>query len=654
MILKKIEINNFGPFYGTHVWDDLQPEDGKPLILIRAYNDVAKSTILKIFNFCLYGLTPQRRQMVINRKAAITDNGESSVLFSYTHKGDDWEIKRTLKFSKVAKFLDPPEISLHRQTISHNGKIICDPNGTPGILYENDFKDKINEIIPQEISQFFFFDGERIQDYVTEEPKPSITASIEKILGIKQLLNARQDITKVESGLSSELLSSQEKDEETKKDAQVLIERNTLLEVDKAKLNYDKSDLTGKEDTLKNLKSFLETQEGLEDDWKKINLINGALVGLESSVASNIQHLKKHNSHNLLSEIISLHFKPSATLTSSFSPSQITMAKKSLETGKCDHCEEPLSDTKKAELKTIAEVKFDPFEEDMKEIISKINNDPELSASKVSHQKLVSIAAELDGKITQGQAALGDLQASLKDSASTLMEEVKTKQSEYDRLLPLFEQAQIDVANLETKYESDKANYDSDVNALSTSTTNEEVILAQARLNICKKTFRAFDEIINSIIDSERESIAEQMSKTFTEQLTNNPELYTGLNLDKEYKLLVKQQAFDPLPAWKMEPSSGMSAMIAFAFIHSLNTHSHTEAPIVIDTPTGRLDGIHKKKIITFWKNFGKQIFILYQPDEMTSEHQNMTQSFVTKHFEAIRKPGAMDESLLKEWEGDE
>ena len=65
------------------------------------------------------------------------------------------------------------------------------------------------------------------------------------------------------------------------------------------------------------------------------------------------------------------------------------------------------------------------------------------------------------------------------------------------------------------------------------------------------------------------------MSKAFTDHLTNNPDLYTGLDLDKEYKLLVKQQAFDPKPAWRMEPSSGMSAMIAFAFIHSLNKCSY-------------------------------------------------------------------------------
>ena len=55
MILKKIEVQNFGPFYKSHVWD-VEVEEEKPLILIRAVNDVAKSTILKIFKFCLFYL----------------------------------------------------------------------------------------------------------------------------------------------------------------------------------------------------------------------------------------------------------------------------------------------------------------------------------------------------------------------------------------------------------------------------------------------------------------------------------------------------------------------------------------------------------------------------------------------------------------------
>ncbi|MBL76973.1 MAG: hypothetical protein CL763_08640 [Chloroflexi bacterium] len=659
MIIKKIEVHNFGPFYGSHVWDELEPEEGKPLILIRARNDVAKSTILKIFNFCLYGLTPSKRQSVINRKAAFEDDGECSILFSFTHRGDDYEMKRTLKFKKVKEFLDPPDISLHRPTISRNGIVMADPQGTPGVGYDADVMDFVKELIPQEISQFFFFDGERIQDYVNEEPKPSITEAIEQILGIKQLLNARYDINKVTQTLETELLEAQETDQDTKEEAKKLIQRKTELDTEEAKLKYSQDELKTKEDSVKNLKSFLENQDGLQEDWDKINKITGALTALTTRKNTNVTKLLRHNDHNLLSEIMSIHFPSSPITPKLFSSSQIRMAKDSISKNKCAHCDEPLSETKKAELITIAETKFDPIETDIQDILSRIKNDPELTAASATHQILIATAGEIDGQITNGEKALKKAKEALSGSAETVMEDVKKKQTDYDRLLPELESAKIAVAEKETELQRKKADYDADVNALSTSTSNERVVLAQARLNICKKTFKAFDEIIKAEIDNTRLSIAKQMSDTFTQHLTNNPELYTGLDLDPEYKLLVKQHAFDPLPAWKLEPSSGMSAMIAFSFIHALNSHSQTEAPIVIDTPTGRLDEIHSPKIINFWKNFGNQVFVLYQPKEITPEENHMIEPFVTKHYEAKRKPAALgqpggNESLLADWDGEQ
>ena len=253
MNLRKIEVANFGPFYDTHVWDT-EIEDGKPLILIRAFNDVAKSTILKLFNFCLYGLTPTKHQRAINRKAALIADGETFVTFSFEHDGDDWQIKRTLKFQKVDEYNDPPNIKKHTYSIARNGSVIVDPQGEPSIGYENDFKDKINEMIPKEISQFFFFDGEHIQNYVTEKPKPSITESIEKILGIKQLLNARKDLERVKRDFDAELLEAQGADTETQTIAKDLADKRKKLDQDKEDLESDNEAIENQKNTLSDLK----------------------------------------------------------------------------------------------------------------------------------------------------------------------------------------------------------------------------------------------------------------------------------------------------------------------------------------------------------------------------------------------------------------
>jgi DNA sulfur modification protein DndD len=655
MILKKIEVQNFGPFYKSHVWD-VEVEEEKPLILIRAMNDIAKSTILKIFKFCLYGLTSSKRQNVINRKAAIEGDDETSVMFSYVHEGDNFEIKRTCKFTKVSKWMDSPNISKYTYSIKQNGKIILDPQGTPPIGFEHEFKDKINELIPEEISQFFFFDGENILEYVSEKPKPSITASIEKILGIRQLLNAQKDVIRVKDGFSSELLEAQERDETIKKEANEHGKIKSQLDEDSNKLNFEKVELDKIDIELSELKGFLTAQEGLKEEWVQRDKIEGAKLALQTRKMKNRLQRREHNDKYLLSEIlwIILQSHVSSTTKSKHSEIEIKMAKNSLENNKCEHCKEGLAPSTIKYLKEIAETQFDPLEFDTNEILDGIKTDPKLFAAGTLHQQLVITGASIDGDMNQCVDALTKIKAKLKESSEAEKEEIKNKQSKFDKLTGEYETKSNNFKENEIKLKKKIDEWQKTSNKLSSSTNDEAVIKAQACVNICQKTWESYTEIINSIVDSERENIAKQMSDTFTQHLTNNPELYTGLELDEEYHLLVKQLGYDPIPAWKMEPSSGMSAMIAFSFIRALNSHSQTSAPIVIDTPTGRLDPVHSDNIINYWKNFGEQVFILYQPNEINNKQQRAIESHVSKHFEAIRNPSDVQETILKEWDGNE
>ena len=653
MLLKKIEIENFGPFYRSHTWD-MEVGEGKPLILIRAMNDIGKSTILKIFKFCLYGLTPTKRQNVINRKAAIEGDGETSIMFSYTHEGDSFEIKRICKFTKVKKWMDPPNISKYTYSIKQGGKIILDPQGNPAIGYENDFKDKINELIPEEISQFFFFDGENIKEYVSEAPKPSITDSIEKILGIKQLLNAQKDVLRVKNSFSSELLETQERDEEIKKEAAVLSQKKSTLELRESSLKFEKGELEQIHIELSDLKGFLTGQEGLKEDWIKREQIEGAKKALWTRKQQNLKLRKEHNDKSLLSEILGIILKPSlsSAVKVEFSEIEIQMARDSLENNKCEHCKENLPTSAKKHLKKITETKFDSLVFDTNEILRGIQLDPKLLAAETLHQQLLMTGATIDGEMNQCEDALTKIKEKLKESSETLLKTIKDSQSKFDKLTVEHEIKSNLYLENQKELEGNMKEWLKDSNQLSAKTNSEPVIRAQAIVNMCQKTYEAYSEIIESIVDSERENIANEMSETFTKYLTNNPELYTGLTLDEDYHLLVKQLGFDPIPAWQMEPSSGMSAMIAFSFIRALNSHSQTKAPIVIDTPTGRLDPIHSDNIINYWKNFGDQVFILYQPNEINEKQLNTIAPYVSNHYEAIRKPEAKEESLLIPWDG--
>ena len=100
-----------------------------------------------------------------------------------------------------------------------------------------------------------------------------------------------------------------------------------------------------------------------------------------------------------------------------------------------------------------------------------------------------------------------------------------------------------------------------------------------------------------------------------------------------------------------------MSAMIAFTFIAALNHKSTVKPPVVIDTPTGRLDPVHSSNIVEFWPKFAEQVFILYQPNELEEWQYPSIEDYVSHHFRGIRKPTEPDVSVIipfdDDWEKD-
>ena len=83
------------------------------------------------------------------------------------------------------------------------------------------------------------------------------------------------------------------------------------------------------------------------------------------------------------------------------------------------------------------------------------------------------------------------------------------------------------------------------------------------------------------------------------------------------------------------------------------------EAPVVIDSPTGKLDPIHRRNIIKYWPKLTRraggsgQVFVLYQPDELNEKQFNdMVADHVSHHYRGIRKQDAADESVIVEWDG--
>ena len=96
--------------------------------------------------------------------------------------------------------------------------------------------------------------------------------------------------------------------------------------------------------------------------------------------------------------------------------------------------------------------------------------------------------------------------------------------------------------------------------------------------------------------------------------------MYTGIELDEQYRLHLKIKDQSTVPSWERGPSAGQSQVIAHSFIAGLNKFTAKEAPIIIDTPLARLDDVHAENIVRSYPHMGKQIIVLYQPRELDEQ----------------------------------
>lgn len=235
MKFKKLILKDFFRYYGYQEID-LSVPNNKSVIALIGDNGRGKTTILSAFNFVLYNtlLEPLTVDNMLNyRKQNEMKNGESSEAYVEVIIEEDnkeFILKRTTYFKKDMSG------KIYNITSRDNGSLYrIESNGNKTEQNLKVFEDKF--LIPQKLSGFFFFDGERINRLAKVDGKKEIKNAILNILGISYLENIRKDLTNIKKTVSDNL-----RKHTNNTDEQVLI-----LRLQKAEDNKDKSEFRIKE-----------------------------------------------------------------------------------------------------------------------------------------------------------------------------------------------------------------------------------------------------------------------------------------------------------------------------------------------------------------------------------------------------------------------
>ena len=183
MKFKSINIINFRQFSGENLLE-FSVNDEKNLTIIHAMNGSGKTTLLQAFNWCLYGkMKLPDPDKIINETIFQQLEKHSSlpvsVIVVASHEGIEYTIDRTRRVSKL--------IDGTAKTFSETFKIsYIDSQGNSKVETMESAENIINNILPEKMSAYFLFDGERIKNLGenSAQARKDISTGIKNILNI--------------------------------------------------------------------------------------------------------------------------------------------------------------------------------------------------------------------------------------------------------------------------------------------------------------------------------------------------------------------------------------------------------------------------------------------------------------------------------------
>lgn len=182
------------------------------IVLIGGMNGAGKTAILEAINICLYGKKKEKIFKGINRREL--ERGNGNVFFELDIELDDGDILKVKRLWRCSSHGINKILSADLE----EKLVIVRNEQRLAISDQGGWQDFLEKTIPYSISQFFFFNGEKI-DYMAsdEDSEGKLKESIEALLGIeraKQLLadleGLRREQRKKRSDITDEDIKAKE------------------------------------------------------------------------------------------------------------------------------------------------------------------------------------------------------------------------------------------------------------------------------------------------------------------------------------------------------------------------------------------------------------------------------------------------------------
>lgn len=630
MILKSLTVQNFGPYRGT-CGVNLAPtsDDGdRPICLIGALNGSGKTSLLDALLLALYGTRARCstrgdqswKEFLSRARNAHAPRSERSLVelvFDYpTAEGTtryrisrSWWPQTSGMSESLKVFVTPP-----------GGRESEDPE------LEESWGERVEDLIPQGVSNLFFFDGEQVRALaISEETTPEIRSAIRTLLGLELADRLARDLAIIASRKRKDLANEAE-----------------LQEAE----NIEQRLAAKKEEVEVMLRARAEVQEALESAKRRYATLRDHFVvtggALAERRAEHEQQLGRAQARveSARESLVELAAGPlPLILARPLLEKTVRRARQEVQHLESQDHADDLEARDRATLDMLQRLGVGPgqlndlfrfLHEDRRERLKPLDGEPYLHLHRnavVTMEHLLKqelpqqwgVAERTLGDLVRARKEVGRLQGQL--SAAAAPEEVAAQ-------VRALEQAEGQVRDYERQHgrvaeradiaaaERDRLQSDLDRRLRALADGREAAGANRRMLNAAERVQSVLTHYQNRLKARKLARLEELITERF-QHLIRKEDFVQRIEIDAEtFRLSLYGEGRREID--KARLSAGEQQILAVAFLWALSMASGRNLPVVIDTPLSRMDSVHRQSLVErYFPHASHQVVLLSTDTEI-------------------------------------
>ena len=678
MKIKKIQLKNIGPYVDYNGFDFDIADSIKRMVLVGGKNGAGKTTLFNAIKICLYGCVAfgyeannakyyEEVEKIINTNEKLKKIGESEVKIDLLiDDGKDDHIYTFIRSWQVRgkRIIETFVLLKDNEPVNETEK--------------SDFESFLLQTLPPNLFKFYFFDGEKISDFIFNGNKNTdFKEAFLKLCNLDTMEIIRDNFRRISRNQSKDGIDLSEEYENCFSEDNLLAERIVSAEEDYKEIA---SEIAVIDDQLASLEKVYAKSGGIsKKEWKSME----ERIAKEESRREEKRKWLKDIANNVLPFIIlqtqledlkeQIMIEHKAQVDANVKSTIDTPEIKSIIANVLDMSGIELSDT-------ITEKIID-------EIVDYTNTTasitPILNLSDFDRFELTSkINSLLSFDTSRIKAATDDIEASLNHVKRIRKKMERSSIENYEGYLKAKsdlneEKAEKTLKLIEIDAELQKCRADKAVSSakLAKAKASYEAVLKKQSINdISARALLAFDELQTILYEKSIKQVEEGFQKYFT-SLINKYDLIDGIHIDSNLNVLpYKNKPFDAIELKKTIDKNGSEYVIAQIGLHAyeilqekmaagereivlpvevkqqlsagekqifimalyqaLSQLNKIDVPYIVDTPFARIDKEHRGKILDrFFKQLNGQVIILSTDEEIVGNYCDVISDIVSNTF---------------------